>query len=115
MDKLISFFSSNPSSNRKRRRESVPAYDLPLLQENRKIVIPPKPPHMSGKSIAPNFVGKSKKPQQHMPIKNDENCDMSNILFGEPIPGIEDTKQPLAHPNSSRSNTSRYPTMALFK
>ena len=112
MDKLISFFSPNPASNRKRLRESVPAYDLPLLQENRKIVIPPKPPHMSGKSIAPSFSGVSRKYQQPS-IKNDENYDMSNILFGEPIPEIQKTS--LSQSNPPRNNTTRYPTMALFK
>ena len=110
MDKLISFFSSNQAKNRKRQRECVPAYDLPLLQENRKIVIPPKPPHMSGKSIAPKIAGVATKFQ----IKNDENCDMSNLLFGEPIAEMHEAKQPLA-PSSSRANPTRYPTMALFK
>jgi|LauGreDrversion4_2_1035121.scaffolds.fasta_scaffold1255551_1 hypothetical protein len=108
MDKLMAIFSSNQSGNRKRARETVPAYDLPLLHENRRIVIPPKPPHMSGKSIAPECAGVSKYSVNHYQRpKNDENCDMSNILFGDPIPGI---KEPLVSVSSAR-----YPTMALFK
>ena len=100
MEKLISLFISDSSTSRKRRREPmVPSYDLPLLHENRRIVIPPKPPHMSGRSIAPNFSGVLK--------NKDENCDMSNILFGEPIPD----QQSFAVPSTG----TRYPTMALFK
>ena len=113
MDKLFAIFSTNQSYNRKRPRDAIPAYDLPLLHGNRRIVIPPKPPHMSGKSIAPECAGVSKKhpPSNNPPSKNDENCDMSNILFGEPIPGI---KQPLVSA-SNPPNSARYPTMALFK
>jgi hypothetical protein len=107
MEKIRSMFTSNQPPNRKRGRENIPAYDAPFLNENRRIVIPPKPAHMTGKSIAPKYSGVSRK----VPEKNNiENCDMSNILFGEPIPSLKQSLCP-----SSERTSARYPTVALFK
>ena len=86
---------------------SVPSYDVPFATHSvHRIVIPPKPSSMAGKSIAPKY----KKPESHMYTQEDavpeHSQDVSVILFGSPLESVKTT--------DTLSTGVRYPTNALF-
>jgi hypothetical protein len=95
----------------KRRREDrkVPAYDQPFaFPKVRRIIIPPKPSSMKGRSLAPRSSRTASSTRDHSNPQPDQ--DLSIVLFGRPVESLE-TQDSSAGCDSSGV---RYPTVALF-
>lgn len=114
MDYLRSMFRSKKGEKSPRK---VPIYDIPFVSPSRaRIVIPPKPSRISGKSIAPKY-GTCKlplpqkapaavaPPLDHAPeVTSGQSADVSAILFGCPVDNVK-----VPSPGAVR-----YPTNLLF-
>jgi hypothetical protein len=105
MDLIRSVFS-------KRQRpaecvDSIPSYDVPFARPSvHRIIIPPKPSNLVGKSIAPRST------RQHEPVATpaqevmSSSSDQSVVLFGSPLPTAKTV--------DTVSTGVRYPTNVLF-
>lgn len=87
-----------------RRTGKVPSYDVPFAAPRvQRIIIPPKPGHMIGKSIAPKRTSSKKASESK---KTSESVNESLVLFGAPLE--------TAKTKDTASTDIRYPTSALF-
>ena len=85
---------------RKRSENQVPGYDQPFaMPRTRRIIIPPKPGSMKGRSIAPRT---SPMTEANSILSGDQT---SILLFGSPLESVK---------TADTVGNIRYPTTALF-